>query len=202
MLYEVYSDSNLGLRSDSKKIIVNFGENVPHDDNVNEGVPGKNVVWNTGIDPGRDKIVGTGDDLDLQTVLGELSARNITLMAGQYNGKYLDYWKYWAGLTGGVSSNFMGATFVSDTVNDIKKLIKESEIAGLKLVPTSGEIHWLVVEDMNEYTGPGDVMVPLNISIEVPAGTPAGSYNIILNAVDSQGRNHGIYTIQLTITNE
>ena len=199
MLYETYSDPALGIREDSRKIIVNFGVNVPHDDNVNEGVPGKTGVFNTGVDPGRDKLLGTADDLDFQTVLEELGERNITLMASQYNGNHLDYWTHWSSLTGGKAYDFMTASFASDLVNDIKSLIKESEIGGLKLVPVGGETGWVVTDEMDDYTGPGDVLAPLDIAIEVPSGTPVGSYQIILNAVDKQNRNHGTYTIQLTV---
>ena len=79
-MYESYADSAIGWRPGAKRIIVNFGDNVPHDCNLNEGVPGKTGTWTTGGDPGRDEVMGTADDLDLQTVLADMAANNVILL--------------------------------------------------------------------------------------------------------------------------
>jgi len=65
--FESYADSAVGWRDGAQRILVHFGDNVPHDNNLNEGVT--TGTWSTGGDPGRDELQGTADDLDLQTVL-------------------------------------------------------------------------------------------------------------------------------------
>jgi len=68
-LYESYADTNVLWRTGAKRVLVMFGDDVPHDCNLNEGIAGKSGTYSTGGDPGRDGLIGTSDDLDLQTVL-------------------------------------------------------------------------------------------------------------------------------------
>lgn len=129
-LYEVYSDPAIGWREGARRLILFFGDSVPHDDDLNAGVPqplSPGELWRTGyapgfLDPGRDETPGTGDDLDFQTVLEELGEEDITLLfvfsvspdilrelmdwlaslLGVTPGAddILRYWDHWASLTG------------------------------------------------------------------------------------------------------
>jgi len=57
IFYESYNDSNIGWRTNATKLLVNFGDNVPHDCNLKEGVAAG--TWSTGNDPGPDEIMDT-----------------------------------------------------------------------------------------------------------------------------------------------
>jgi len=101
IFYESYSDPNISWRDGARKILLNFADAVPHDDNLNEGVPGKTGEISTGGDPGRDEIMFTPDDLDLQTVLAEMADNEVTLIEAHASESDIDYWNYWTGITGG-----------------------------------------------------------------------------------------------------
>src|SRR5438876_915659 len=51
VLFESYSDPNIGWRSGAKRVMVNFGDDVPHDCNYDAIIGG---THDTGHDPGRD----------------------------------------------------------------------------------------------------------------------------------------------------
>ena len=76
IFYESYNDSNIGWRTGAKKLLINFGDSIPHDCNLNEGVT--SGTWSTGNDPGRDENISTLDDnLDLQSVLASMNSNDI-----------------------------------------------------------------------------------------------------------------------------
>ena len=102
------TDSGIGYRDEAFKVLVFFLDNLPHDCNINEGVPGMSGTYSTGIDPGRNEVVdgylgAGGDDLDFQDhALADMisnNVRQITMFSGgDWN---MDYWEHWSGLTGG-----------------------------------------------------------------------------------------------------
>ena len=114
VMYESYADPSIGWRPDAARVLVMLCDSIPHDDNLNEGVPGKMGNLSTGGDPGRDEIMFTSDDLDLQTVLGQMATNHVVLLVIRYG--YLvvattPFWQHWASLTGGqmfASSNTNG----------------------------------------------------------------------------------------------
>jgi hypothetical protein len=105
-LFETATNPAVGWRPEARGIIVLVADDVPHDDDLNQGIPQEFWVetpFDTGIDPGPDNAVGTGDDLDWQAVLQRLNALNRPLEYVDYQGRaaYVPYWQYWAGTTGG-----------------------------------------------------------------------------------------------------
>ncbi len=115
-LWETDTNPNVGWRSDARHIIILIADNVPHDNNLDEGIPesewaeeGKPAPWNTGEElPGTQNIPGSvwgpGVSTDFQTTLGQLNTDGKTLGMVDFRGTesgYLPYWEYWAGLTGG-----------------------------------------------------------------------------------------------------
>jgi len=102
-------DSGIGFRAGAQRIVVMFGDNVPHD--LGPGVP-----WygNSGIDPGRDATAGTADDIDVEdTAIPAMLAAGVTLIyvdssgyTDWYTGNYIpgvpfNYWDNIATQTGG-----------------------------------------------------------------------------------------------------
>ena len=105
-LFESATNPAVGWRSGARGVIVLIADDVPHDDELNQGIPEEFWVespFNTGIDPGADNTLGTGDDLDWQTVLQRLNSEGRPLEYVNYQGDpdFLPYWQTWAGSTGG-----------------------------------------------------------------------------------------------------
>ncbi len=175
--YESYADPAVGFRVGAKKIVINFGDAVPHDCNINENVPGEVGVFTTGIDPGRDGIAGTPDDLDHQDVLMEMADSNVTLLAVHSDATTIHYWQYWASLTGGHAYSLADA---EDIPAAILELIEGEATFFDTLtigVCTPGFEDWLHSVDPPYYA---EVMAPdtlqFDIDLIVPFGTPAGEY--------------------------
>jgi hypothetical protein len=107
-LFESAANSAIGWRAGARGVIVLVADNVPHDTELNEGIApevfAQESPFDTGIDPGADNTVGTGDDLDWQsTVLQRLVIEGKPLEYVDYFGaeEYVPYWENWAGRTGG-----------------------------------------------------------------------------------------------------
>ncbi len=123
-LWETDTNPNVGWRAGTRHEIVLVADNVPHDNNLDEGIPSSEWVepepWNTDFDgiegswelPGRWGIPGTvwtpGTNLDFQSIARQLGTDGKPLESVEFYGGedgYLHYWEYWAGLSGGVALN-------------------------------------------------------------------------------------------------
>lgn len=106
-LYETGTNPAVGWRPGARGVIVLIADNVPHDTELNEGIPSD--VWyespfNTGADPGVDNTLGTPDDLDFQSVvLPKLALEGRPLEYVDYQGApaFFPYWQNWTQRTGG-----------------------------------------------------------------------------------------------------
>lgn len=139
LLYEAYADPQVGWRPDARRFIVAFGDQVPHDDDLNAGLtsprynPGGTWCGDSSfpciLDAGRDGIKGSADDLDLQTVLQELRNQEITLLfavtdsgfGGDWRDNIVDYWRQWAEWTspGGSAVPLESAADLPRTIVDL-----------------------------------------------------------------------------------
>jgi hypothetical protein len=118
-LWETDTNPNVGWRADARHIIVLVADNVPHDHNLNEGIPEGDYAKNeAGIvenpfDTGEElegtwNIAGTvwasGDNTEFHADLQRLAHDGKTLGEVEFRGDetgYLPYWEHWASLTGG-----------------------------------------------------------------------------------------------------
>jgi len=135
-LNEVALNPAIGWRAGARGVVVVVADNVPHDNELNEGIPSE--VWyespfDTGVDPGADNTVGTGDDLDWQAVLGTMIAQGKPLEYVDYFGEegFFPYWQNWAGRTGGaaVQAN------EGNLANSIVEVVKAGASAALPACP-------------------------------------------------------------------
>lgn len=118
---EAARTGQLGFRPASQgalRVLFNFGDDVPHDTNLNETVSpapiqqGSNKVFDTGVDPGRNGVADCGgDDIDFDCVpgqagctisaLGALTAGDVHLVHVDSSGNdnFEPYWKTWTART-------------------------------------------------------------------------------------------------------
>jgi hypothetical protein len=113
-LWESDTNPNVGWRPGARHEIVLIADNVPHDPNLNEGIPESKWVENpfeTGTEaPGKVGIPGTmwapGTNLQIVPVARQLAADGKPLEEVEFYGgfqNYLPYWEYWAGQSGGTA---------------------------------------------------------------------------------------------------
>lgn len=100
-------DSGINFRPGAAKFLINFSDNVPHDCNIRQGIASSCLIGygSTGVDPGRDGLIGTADDLDFQDdALAELIAAQVKLVE-IHSGDANQYcaWQTWAAQTGGLA---------------------------------------------------------------------------------------------------
>jgi len=195
IMYESYADAAVGWRSGAKRILVMFGDNIPHDDNVNEGI----FAWtySTGGDPGRDELQDTTDDLDLQTVLGEMNTNHVVLLYVDSGGR-ADYWNYWTSLTGGARYDLESD---EDIPAAIQALVGEeaAHVDTLTLKAEAGFETWLTSVVPTAYT---DIDLPatkeFDITITVPLGTLPGTYVFDIIA-DADGASYGEQVVTIIV---
>jgi len=126
-LFESATNAGIGWRAGARGVIVLVADNVPHDNDLNEGIPSEFFAqespFDTGIDPGADNTVGTGDDLDWQsTVLQRLVTDGKPLEYVDYFGveEYFPYWQNWTGRTGGSVVQAGGTGLAEKIVEAVK----------------------------------------------------------------------------------
>jgi hypothetical protein len=208
IMYESYDDAAVGWRTGAKRILLMFGDAVPHDDDLNDGYPGPYYtpgVWSTGGDPGRDEVMFTGDDVDLQLALQGMTANDVTLLfvlgSSPYGAVALDYWDHWSGITGG---DAYFAADASDVPAAIEALVEAEagHIDTLTLIAEAGYEAWLTSVVPPEHT---DIDIPpegatrtFDITITVPHDTIPGVYIFHIIA-DSDGASYGEQEVTITV---
>jgi hypothetical protein len=198
IMYESYADPSVGWRSGARRILVNFGDDVPHDCNLNEGVSGE--IWTTGGDPGRDEIMGTADDLDLQTVLAEMAANGVILLECHTTDYANAHWTYWTGLTGGGVYITDSGSLVQDITAAVQDGLGVSTVYGLHLEASPGFGSWLWSVTPESYAAvDAGSTVTFDLTIGVPEGTATGDYNFTISAKDSVGVSYGDQQVTITV---
>ena len=111
-IWEAVNNPTVGWRPNAARMIVLIGDSVPHDNDLNEGVPESEWLesgpWVTGTElPEPYGVAGTTigpqTDLDWQHLLQQLADAGVQLEAIIYDGEggMLAYWENWASRTGG-----------------------------------------------------------------------------------------------------
>lgn len=195
VLFESYSDAGIGWRSGARRILIMFGDNLPHDNNINEGVPGKPGSLTTGGDPGRDELQNTADDIDLQANLAAMAANGVILFPVWSASGAMGYWSHWASLTGGEAILLHN---VGDLPAAIQTLIENSaaQVHDLHLEvdpPAFGAwVHNMTPASYADLNTPATAT--FNFDITVPMGTAPGDYTFTVNAI-GDGANFGTQTV-------
>ncbi len=197
VLYESYSDSSIEWRSGAKKILINFADNIPHDNNLNEGVTAG--TWSTGGDPGRDEEMFTSDDLDLQTVLSEMATNNVVLLEAHTTSSYQSYWQYWAKITGGSFFITNSSTMVNDVASAISSELVTATVSNLHMAASTGYESWLTSVSPSSYSGKTGTSTDFTVTLTVPDGTDGGSYSFTLSALDDSNISYGDQSVAIAV---
>ena len=216
ILYESYAElvgethpteGPIGWRTGSKKIVVAFQDNVPHDCDYNAIIGGTS---DTGHEPGRDFLVGTGDDLHILDVLNEMAANNVTLI-NLHNGGQNTLWDAYANVTGGVSfqTNFDGtipggispADKIAELIEDEVSMVDELT---LEICPAFSPAYdpWIVSVTPPSHTGltlPAVEMFDLELG--PPLGTAPGVYTFDVCLI-GDGAEFGRQTVDITVPDD
>lgn len=195
VFFETYSDPNIEWREGAAKIVVAFLDMYPHDCDLSETY----FPDGTGGDPGRDGIMGTGDDIDFDAVIPAMAANNIKLIVIDSYGGVTGYWEPYASSTGGTA-----VELGDDVVTQIVELVEAAvvEIASLSIVPDAPYASWVEVEPA--FVGPvtldEEQEFPFDVTITVPPGTPDGLYEFDLHLV-GDGAEYGTSHVVITVQN-
>ncbi|HOX55480.1 MAG TPA: hypothetical protein P5205_00900 [Candidatus Paceibacterota bacterium] len=196
-LYESYADPSMTWRSGAKRVVVNFGDSVPHDCNLNQGIPGKGTtVESTGGDPGRDGIMGNSDDLDLQAVLAAMATNHVVLLAARissfaFTDYYFQYWANWTARTSGKAFQSTNVTLINDLRHEITNSLTISCVDNLALrVEPPAFSSWLAAAPPAYGRVCSGETPDFNLAFTPPAGTAAGDYTFTLHVVDDAGINY------------
>jgi hypothetical protein len=191
VMYEAYADTNILWRSGARRILLNFGDNLPHDCNLNEGVEGG--TFSTGKDPGRDGAFNTGDDLDLHTVLQGLVDNGIMMIEAHTSQSRRTLWEYWTGLTGGTFLLTSSTTMVDDVIATVTSSVTTQPITGLHIAAVD-EVYesWVTSILLTE----GDILPGDEIAIDVTFSPPDGAaevlHDIPIDIFDDDGVGYGL----------
>jgi hypothetical protein len=149
-LWETDTNPNVGWREEAQHLVILVADNVPHDNDLNEGLPESEWAKNeetgvlenpfdTGEElPGTWGIPGTawsaGTNLDFQSIMRQLGEDGKPLEDVDFSGPagYLPYWEYWASLSGGHAL----AGHSGELAGKLTALIETGAASGLPACPT------------------------------------------------------------------
>jgi len=192
----LYESQFADWRFGARRIVVIFEDNIPHDcDFSTFGCSGS-----TGVDPGRDAIAGTSDDLTWVDVIADLKAADISIIAVNSGGYDDCPWQYAADETGGILSDLSSASTLAEEIIDLIGDIT-STISTLTLEVTEGYEDWFEWEPEAHYDVGGGETVEFNVSITVPMETPDGKHFICLKVI-GDGSILAVQEIQITVDTE
>jgi hypothetical protein len=208
-LWELSNDNNVVWRTGSKRIAIFWLDNIPHDCNVYSLI-GFNGI-SAGVDPGRDGIAGTADDVAFLDALNQMQANNvnlITLYSGT-NNFHFDLWKAASQLTGGdayqinTNATIPGgldiATFIASLLSENLNTINSLSVTSCDPAYSS----WVTGVSPISYTNlsletPIEKM--FDVTITVPDGTEPGLYTFDLCLI-GDGAEYARTSVTITVPN-
>ena len=216
ILYESYAElagettpteGPIGWRTGSKKIVVAFGDNVPHDCDYNAIIGGTS---DTGHEPGRDNTVGTADDLHILDVLDGMAANNVTLI-NLHSGNQNVLWDAYANVTGGLSfqinsnGTFPGGVAPEDKIAElIEDEVSMVDELTLEICPAFSPTYdpWIVSVTPPSHTG---LTLPavetFDLELGPPLGTAPGVYTFDVCLI-GDGAEFGRQTVDITVPDD
>jgi hypothetical protein len=190
----LYESQFVGWRFGARKIVVIFEDALPHDCDFSTF----ECSGSTGVDPGRDAVAGTSDDLPWVDVIADLKAADISIIVVDSGGYDDCPWQYAADETGGILSDLSSTETLAE---EIVELIGDitSTISELTLEVSEGYEDWFEWEPEAHYDVGGGETVEFNVSLSVPEETPDGLYHICLKVM-GDGAILAVQELWITVT--
>ncbi|CAN5731085.1 hypothetical protein BH23GEM11_BH23GEM11_00580 [soil metagenome] len=203
----------IGWRSGARRFLVNWGDNVPHDCDVNGPI---GLTRSTGKDPGRDGLINTGDDLEILPVLDGLRDNNITLinLFNSTNSTFNTLWSAYAeraeGIhlqinpNGTIPSGISVADQIEALVREASSLVRNVNLR-VCAEDQAAYASWLTSVNPTSYTdvdvSGGNVDLDFDIEITVPVGTAAGLYEFSICGI-GDGAEYGRQLVKITVEDD
>lgn len=185
-LYETYADPSVGWRTGAKKMVIMFGDDIPHDPD-----------YSGDVDLGRDGLVGTDDDLYFKKVVAGLKSNGITVLALHSGGDDRP-WRYMTEETGGIYHELAHAE-ASQIPEAIASMVEAEveKIGELTLRAEAGYEDWVsFTPDRHTDVGGGETGA-FEVRVTVPWGTKGGTYEFEIELV---GDGTVLGTQRVTVT--
>lgn len=225
-LYEASApDSDVAWRDGARQLVVLLGDSVPHDDDLNEGLPYPQprypgARFTTGQpplfrDPGRSGDEGhnrdLSDDIDFQLVLTQMRELDITLISVHSENIRVAgeaafpvaYWQHWASLTGpgGMAIELTRPPDVAEVVLDLIHAITQSiERLEVRARPEEYE-SWISPSPpaIAQLTVPtSGTTVTFTVDLLAPVGAEPGTHQFDL-VLTGDGMEYTRYPISLAL---
>jgi len=191
----LYESQFVGWRANAIKVVVLMGDAPTHDEDFY-------APFTFGGDPGRDAIAQTADDLDFQTIVGELASADIHIVTiNSYTGAPDPFatfsFTYMAEQTGGLYRELGDVSDIPETiVNAVKSTAKFTSIT---LRAATGYEDWMSFSP-SSYSDVGDGETKtFQITLNAPAGTNPGTYQFDIFVIGTGSGETTIGTIPATI---
>lgn len=191
VFHEAAADPSIGWRPGSKRIMVAWLDDFPHDWDFG-AVIGLTPAVSTGPDPGRDEIAGTDDDLGILAVMDALGAAGITPIvlysnatAYGYYARGLELWQAYVARAGGsafkinpngtIPEGTPLADYIASLITEQVKRIDKVTLAVVEPEYAS----WLVGPtpvDYQHVTLDADRSFDFSIAVKAPLDAAAGRH--------------------------
>jgi hypothetical protein len=195
VLWEAMS---MDWRALTKKIVIVFGDAPTHDLDF--------AGYNNGGDPGRNAVVGGGDDLDFETVVGQLNDEGVVVLAVYSGGTEPKGEATFRGMSEGFAGaeGTGGQFFLLEDAADIPQAIHdmvEEEVSTITLLDpllTEAYRDWCAVTPTSFANVGANQTRDFSINITVPAAQEAGIYSFMIQGV-GDGALLGSCVVEITV---
>jgi len=191
----LYESQFVGWRANAIKVVVLMGDAATHDEDFYD-------PFTFGGDPGRDATAGTADDLDFQTVIGELASADIHIITiNSFTGVPDPFavfsFTYMAEQTGGLYRELGDVDDIPATI--VAAVQTTAKFTSITLQAASGYENWFSFTPFS-YSNVGDGETKtFQITLNAPAGTNPGTYQFDIYVVGTGSGETIIATIPATI---
>ena len=189
--FEIANNPDIGWRKESRRIVIFFGDSIPHD-----------LALDTGADPGPDEQLNTADDINFDQTLLDMANNNITLLHVYPGSKAQLNWQTWAEKTGpgGLSTTLDNSGNLPQKINELVTDVGRT-ISQLNLEVPPEYKTWIVSKP-SAYTSLDIPSTGLDknfdLQVTIPNDSKAGNVDIPLNVI-GDGSSYSLQVISISI---
>jgi hypothetical protein len=173
---ECARDATVGWRTDTKRIVVIFGDAAPHDQTFDGD--------NTGGDPGRDGVANTSDDVKFKDAVAKLAAHSTAVLAVNCGGEgeAIDAFKYVVDKTNGQYADLGDADKLKDTASAIVRK-ETATVDKLSASVTGPAKSWVQVDPTSASKVKGGDTVNFTVHVSAPKSAALGTSDAMVHFI-------------------